>query len=119
MVVYHNKLGKIRLTRDYFTSLVASAASSCYGVAGMAYSNPNDSLSSLIFGESTRANKGVIITEENGELIITLHIVVTYGVSIRTIVKNITDRVSYTVENATGLSVRKINVYVDNITTEI
>jgi len=42
-----------------------------------------------------------------------LHIVVTYGLNISVIVKSIVNKVRYTVEEATGLEVKKVNVFVD------
>ncbi len=49
----------------------------------------------------------------NGELIIELHISVSYGVNINTIVESIVNKVRYTVEEATDLKVSKVNVYID------
>jgi len=44
--------------------------------------------------------------------------VVTYGVNIAVIVKSIMNKVSYTVEEATGLKVGSVNVFVDSMKTE-
>jgi len=40
---------------------------------------------------------------------------VTYGVNIGTIVDSITNKVRYTVEQSTGLGVKKVNVFVDGM----
>ena len=50
-----------------------------------------------------------------GKLVVDLHIIVTYGVNISAIVKSIINKVRYTVEEATGLTVSKVNVYVDGL----
>ena len=55
------------------------------------------------------------VTEEDGQLAIELHIKVTYGVNIAAIVRSITHKVRYAVEDATALKVRRINVCVDDI----
>ncbi|WP_395588158.1 Asp23/Gls24 family envelope stress response protein [Pseudomonas syringae group genomosp. 7] len=44
-----------------------------------------------------------------------MHIIVTYGLNISAIVKSIVNKVRYTVEEATGLEVRQLNVYVDGM----
>ena len=44
-----------------------------------------------------------------------LHIKMTYGVNIAAIVRSITHKVKYAVEDATGLQVRRIDVCVDDI----
>ena len=48
-------------------------------------------------------------------LVIELHIIVTYGVNISTIVDSIVNKVRYTIEEATCLSVKEVNVYVDSM----
>lgn len=50
-----------------------------------------------------------------GGLVIDLHIAVTYGVNISAIVKSIVNKVRYTVEEATGFQVAKVNVFVDDM----
>ena len=58
------------------------------------------------------------LTTQDGRLVISLHIKVAYGLNIAAIVKSITHKVKYVVENATGLSVARIDVAVDDILTE-
>ena len=117
MIKFYTPLGKISLTNDYFAGLVGNAVTSCYGVAGMHCSGAADSVRTLIFG-SDIPEKGVVVTENDGELIIDLHIKVIYGLNIAAIVKSITNKVRYVVEDATNLKVQKINVSVDDIIAE-
>ena len=55
------------------------------------------------------------LTQEEGRLVIALHIKVGYGLNISTITQSITHRVKDEVEHATGLKVARINVFVDDI----
>ena len=48
-------------------------------------------------------------------LVIELHIKVTFGLNIAAIVRSITHKVKYAVEDATGLKVQRIDVCVDDI----
>ena len=114
MINFYNTFGKVSMTGDYFAGLVSAAASSCYGVADMATSGASDTVKGMIFG-SAQSDKGVRVTEDGGKLVIELHIKVTYGLNISAIVKSITHKVKYVVEDATGLQVKKINVSVDDI----
>ena len=114
MINIYNTFGKVSMTGDYFAGLVSAAASSCYGVADMATSGASDTVKGMIFG-SDFPDKGVRVTEDGGKLVIELHIKVTYGLNISAIVKSITHKVKYVVEDATGLQVKKINVSVDDI----
>ena len=69
-----------------------------------------------IYSEKDEAqDKGVKVRTVAGGLVIDLHIAVTYGVNISAIVKSIVNKVRYTVEEATGLQVAKVNVFVDDM----
>ena len=87
MIKFENHLGAIEISQDYFANLVGHAASECFGVAGMV--------------EST-ASQG-------------LRYILKKDVNISAIVKSIVNKVRYTVEEATGLQVAKVNVFVDDM----
>ena len=59
--------------------------------------------------------EGVIVKNVNGALIIELHIAVSYGVNINAITDSIVNKVRYTVEQATGLKVSRVNVHIDGL----
>lgn len=118
MIGLETHLGTVEISQNYFSKLIGNAASSCFGVAGMANSNARQGLRSLIFRNNTYLDKGVGVRNDGGGLSIDLHIIVTYGLNISAIVKSIVNKVRYTVEQATGLTVKKVNVYVDGMITE-
>ena len=51
-------------------------------------------------------------------LIVDLHIAVAYGMNISVISKSIVNKVRYTVEQATDLEVKKVNIFVDEMKNE-
>ncbi|SDO08719.1 Asp23/Gls24 family envelope stress response protein [Acetanaerobacterium elongatum] len=114
MIRIENPMGYIEISGDYFANLVGSAASSCFGVAGMATSGTVQGLRSLIISPNL-PDKGVHVRNRDGKLEIDLHIAVTYGVNIAAIVKSIINKVSYTVQETTGLIVNRVNVFVDEM----
>ena len=116
MIQIENPNGAVEITHEYFSNLIGYAASSCYGVAGMAASSPAQGLLGL-FGQE-KIDRGVKVRKTGGELVIELHIIVTYGVNITAIVKSIIKKVRYTVEEATGLKVESVNVFVDGMKNE-
>ncbi len=60
--------------------------------------------------------KGInVIIDEDNEITIDFHIIVSYGVNIATIADNIISNVKYKVEEFTGMSVKKVNVYVEGV----
>lgn len=117
VVKINNTLGTITLTTEYFANLVGSTATTSFGVSGMANSGPVEGFRSLLFG-SDFPEKGVRVSERGGNLNIDIHIRVIYGMNISAIVESISQKVKYAVEEATGLRVDSINVYVDELESE-
>ena len=108
-----NAYGDIIITNDVIAKIAGYAANRCYGVVGMAFRNKRDGFASLLKKESL--SKGVNITIDGTDIYIDLHIISEYGVNISTISKNIVDEVKYFVEEATGFTVKKVNVIVESI----
>ena len=78
MIKFYNPLGKVCMTSDYFAGLVGAAAQSCYGECGMA-TGRRPTVSKPSCSAPNYPDKGVRVTEEDGKLVIELHIKVTYG----------------------------------------
>ena len=83
----------------------------------MATSGAVDGLKQLLSVRRT-LDKGVRVRAIDNKLAIDLHIVVSFGVNISAIVKSIVNKVKYTVEDATGLEVSAVNVFVDGMTAQ-
>ena len=61
-------------------------------------------------------SKGINVTiDENNEISIEFHVIIAYGVNISTIAENIISSVKYKVEAYTGMTVKKINIYVEGV----
>ena len=116
MVRFKNHLGTIDISQNFFVNLVGATATSCFGVAGMAVSDPAQGFLSKVL-RSREDSRGVKIRSRNGKLTIDLHIIVMYGTNVTAIVKSIMHKVSYTVEDVTGIQVDHVNVYVDGMRT--
>ncbi len=86
----------------------------CFGIVGMAAVNVKDGFAKLLKRESLSHGVGVTVTESN-TIKIDLHIIVSYGVSISAVTDNLIHNVKYKVEEFAGLSVERINVYVEGV----
>ena len=117
MIRIETRYGTIEVSQAYFSYLIGNAVSSCYGVAGMVRVGPKQGLRS-IFSRRAFADDGVSVRNEGEKLVVDLHISVIYGMNISAIAQSIVNKVRYTVEEATGLSVRKVNVHVDGMKPE-
>lgn len=79
MIRMENHLGTIEISESYFSSLVGNAASSCFGVVGMANSNARQGIRSFFNRRRSFPDQGVAVRKEGDGLAIDLHIIVTYG----------------------------------------
>lgn len=115
MIKFENHIGKIHISNKYLVSLIGNTASNCFGVVGMNTFGPRQRISSLFKKEQSLKNGVIIHQTKNDELIIDLHITVSYGVNVSTVVESIMEKVQYTVETEAAVKVAKINVFVDEM----
>ena len=114
MVKIEQSNGTISITNEVFTNLAGDAATSCFGVKGMAYRSMTDGLVHLLRREAM--SKGVKVTyNEDGTVSIELHIIVDAGVNLTAVSDAIMSEVRYAVGNMTGAKVRAVDVYVDSM----
>lgn len=115
MIRMENSLGTIEISESYFSNLIGNAASACFGVAGMANSNARQGIRSFLHRKNSYADQGVTVRKDGAGVSVDIHILVTYGLNISAIVQSIVNKVRYTIEEATGFQVKKINVFVDGM----
>ena len=109
-----NELGEIRISSDVFTTVTGSAATNCYGVKGMAVRSATDGLVHLLKRESMA--KGVkVYYNADGTVSIELHIIVENGVNLMAVSRSIMSEVKYNVSRATGVEVKKVDVFIDSM----
>lgn len=117
MLKIENHMGTITVSEEYLANLVGKTVSDCYGVAGMAESGAAQGLRARLRLTEPQ-DQGVKLKFFGNRLSIDLYIIVTFGVNISAIVKSIVSKVSYTVQEATGIPVAKVNVHVQGVFTE-
>ena len=115
MIRLQTEKGEVSISDAALSNITGAAATSCFGVKGMAYRSMTDGLVHLLRREAM--SKGVKVTyNEDGTVSIELHIVVENGVNIATVCRSIMSEVKYVVTKNTGVEVREINVCVDSVT---
>lgn len=110
-VTTDNRYGSVEISMEVLGNLIGNAATSCFGVVGMANKNKTDGFVSLL--KPGAMNKGVAVQSGEDGLIVDLHIMVEYGVNIPAISRSIINRVTYYIKTTTGLDVQSVNVCVD------
>jgi uncharacterized alkaline shock family protein YloU len=85
----------------------------CFGIVGMAAVNVTDGIVKLLKNE--KITRGINVIFKNEQLTLDFHVIVAYGVSIKTVCDNLISNVKYKVEEFTGLNIEKINIYVEGV----
>ncbi len=112
-IMINSELGEITIDNNVIASIAGAAATKCYGVVGMASKNKKDGIVSLLKMENI--SKGIQISTEDNGIVITMSIIVEYGVNINAICDSIINNVRYKLEHNTGLKVKTINVRVESV----
>ena len=114
MVNIINDKGRISITSDVFTYLAGDAATSCFGVKGMAGRSKDGGPLQLLRRESM--SRGVNVRfNDDGSLSLDLHIGVDHGVNLTAVSRSIQNEVSYKLSRSTGVPVKSVDVYIDTI----
>ena len=115
MINITNECGTIRITDDVFTNLAGDAATSCFGVKGMAGRSKDGGPLQLLRRESM--SKGVVVhyNDEDDSISLELHIGVDQGVNMAAVSRSIIKEVSYKLTKNTGVPVKAVDVYIDTI----
>jgi uncharacterized alkaline shock family protein YloU len=114
MVNINNDIGNISITSEVFMNLAGDAATSCFGVKGMAARSKEGGPLQLLRRESMSKGVGVSFNDD-GSISLELHIGVDHGVNIMAVSRSIMSEVSYKLSKSTGVPVKKVDVYIDTI----
>ena len=107
-------LGIITIDPEVIAKYAGSVAVECFGIVGMAAVSMKDGLVKKKKKESLTKGIQVGISDEN-KITLNFHVVVAYGVSISAVTDNLISNVKYKVEEFTGMSVDKINIYIEGV----
>ncbi|WP_264844655.1 Asp23/Gls24 family envelope stress response protein [Caldinitratiruptor microaerophilus] len=107
------ELGRITLSDEVIATLAGVATTECYGVVGMASTRLQDGIAEMLGRENLA--RGVRVHGDGDEVDIDLYVVMGYGARISEIARNITEKVRYVVEGATGLKVRSVRINVQGV----
>ena len=107
-------LGIITINPEVIAKYAGSVAVECFGVVGMAAVNMKEGLVKLLKRESLTHGIQIEISDENS-LTLNFHVIVAYGVNILSVSDNLMNNVKYKVEEFTGMTVDKINIFVEGV----
>ncbi|MBR2802083.1 MAG: Asp23/Gls24 family envelope stress response protein [Erysipelotrichaceae bacterium] len=106
--------GAIKISDQAIAVLAGGAVNESYGVVGMTSQKVlKDGFYELLKKENY--SKGVVVENTDDGLIIDLYVIVSYGVNISEVVKEIQKKVKYTLEKALNMKVLAVNVFVQGV----
>ena len=111
---FENSLGTVSIDSEVVATYAGSVAVECFGIVGMAAVNMKDGLVKLLKKDYLHQGISVKI-EENNRITLDFHVIVSYGVSISTVSDNLISTVKYKVEEFTGMTVDKINIFDEGV----
>ena len=110
----NNDNGTVSLDENVVAQVAGMTALDCFGIVGMGIVSVKDGIVKQLKGNNI--TQGIHVTfDENGDIVVELHIVVAYGVSISTVCDNLISTVQYSIEEMTGMKVKAINIYVEGV----
>ena len=112
-IMINSDLGEVSIDNNVIAAIAGAVATKCYGVVGMAAKNKKDGIVSLLKMENI--SRGIQVSTLDNGIVITMNIIVEYGVNINAICDSIINNVKYKLEHNTGLKVNKINVMVESV----
>ena len=110
----NNKMGQIQIDTDVIALYAGTTAVECFGIVGMAAVSMKDGLVKLLKRESLTHGIHVELSDDN-VLELGFHVIVAYGVNILSVSDNLMNNVKYKVEEFTGMTVDKINIFVEGV----
>ena len=108
-----NNLGTISISSEVVARIAGMCAMECYGVVGMAGKSVKDGIVQLLKIENL--TRGIRLTIKEDLVNIDLHIIAEYGTNITAISDSLMSTVKYNVQEATGLVVGRVNVFVEGL----
>ena len=109
----NTQYGKVLINTDVIAIYAGSVAVECFGIVGMAMVNMKDGIVKLLRGDNL--TRGVNVQINDNKITLSFHVIVAYGVSISAVSDNLISNVKYKVEAFTGMTIEKINIFVEGV----
>lgn len=111
-----NDLGNVKISEDVIISMVEASVKEVKGVAAIYKKNISNS-KKLIYNlkSAISMQKGIVFNYSDDGLEISIQVFVKYGYKILDVAKEIQKNIVETVQIMTGLTVKKINVIINDI----
>ena len=104
--------GSIHVSPSAIATIASQALLTCYGVVGMASKTAIGELAAQLTRDP---HHGIDVTYKGGKLIIDVYVIIQHGTRISSVADSVISSVRFKVEQAVGISVQQINLYVQGL----
>lgn len=108
-----NEMGKVVISPEVISTYAGSVAVECFGIVGFGALSVKDGIVKLLKKE--KITRGIQVTIREDQIILDFHLIIAYGVNIKTVTDNLIETVKYKVEEFTGLELARINIFVEGV----
>ena len=109
----NTQMGAVMIDPEVIARYAGSVAVECFGIVGMAMVNVKEGLVKLL--KRDNLTRGVYVEINDNKITLSFHVIVSYGVSISAVSDNLISNVKYKVEEFTGMTIEKINIFVEGV----
>ena len=109
----NTQMGAVMIDPEVIARYAGSVAVECFGIVGMAMVNVKEGLVKLL--KRDNLTRGVNVEINDNKITLSFHVIVSYGVSISAVSDNLISNVKYKVEEFTGMTIEKINIFVEGV----
>ena len=109
-----SELGRITIAPEAIAQIAGRVVAECYGVVGMAMRGPARERVTRLLPKG-RPARGVVVRNDDGRVVLELHVVVAYGLNLAEVAATVRSQVGYEVERLTGLKVASVDVHIENV----
>ena len=113
-VTINTKNGTVDIENDVIATIVGASTTEIFGVVGMTSKNAvKDNFKTLLRQENYA--KGVVISAHDNGVDVDIYVIVSFGVKISEVAKNVQERVKFNLENQLGITANSVNVFVQSV----
>ncbi|MFD1672816.1 Asp23/Gls24 family envelope stress response protein [Agrilactobacillus yilanensis] len=108
------RYGDIDISNDVIATVVGGAATDIYGIVGMASKNQiRDNLNTILKHENY--SRGVVVRQEADQIVVNIYIIISYGVKLSEVGRNVQDNVKYNLQSMLGIDAEAVNIFVQGV----
>lgn len=105
--------GTLQISNAVIADLAGCAALMCYGVVGMAYTDDQQNLETLLTMRQIR--KGIDVEMDGSHVDVTLHVVVDAGVNMRSVCENLESSVKFMLDQVAQIKDSDVHVVIESM----